>query len=41
VLYFFRGQSALAKSYLWRGAGLLRGYFFGPSDLKKARTLAD
>jgi hypothetical protein len=41
VLNFFRGKLALAKSYLWRAAGLLRGYFFGPRDLKKARTLAD
>ena len=41
VLYLFRGNFVLSKSYLFRFAGLVRGYFCGPRDLRKAGSPAD
>jgi glycosyltransferase involved in cell wall biosynthesis len=35
AVHLLRGDFLLARSYLLRAAGLLRGYFFGPSDLKR------
>ncbi len=41
ALYLFRGNFVLSKSYLLRVAGLVRGYFCGPSDLRKGGSAAD
>ena len=35
VLYLCKGNLLLARSYALRAMGVLRGYFFGSSDLKK------
>lgn len=41
VVSFFRGNFLMSQSYILRGAGVARGYFLGPSDLRKARLNTD
>ena len=41
VVFLVRGHFGTAKSYLLRAAGLLRGYFFGPRDLRKVASAAE
>ena len=35
VVYSLKGKFRIARSYLWRAAGLARGYVCGPRDLRK------
>ena len=41
IVFLFRGNLDMVKSYLWRAAGLVRGYFFGPRDLQQIGSAAE
>jgi glycosyltransferase involved in cell wall biosynthesis len=41
IVYLFRGNVVVGKSYVLRAAGLLHGYFFGPRDLRRIDSQTD